>query len=457
MVVINCASAVENGTCSTANSSVTVKTVDPVSNAVNVAQNKVIKITFNESIKAGNMWIELKSSNGTVIPITKIINSNLLTITPNNNLTKGNKYFLILHTGSITDLSGNNVSFYVTCFTVVDTKYQVKGYWMRYDDVTKASATDLKAKGITDVYVLTRGSNGVTHNAQLNAAIAKFKPYGIKVHAWIVCFRDGSDSHFVTPSGYYSYTKKAYVKTVKKWVKKKKTYRVWKKVKWKKIGKHWRYKWKKVTKYKWKKVRVYTRIYKNVTVKGYNTTYNSKLTSYIKYITYNYNVDGIHLDYVRYSGVASKNHAAWQEPGGEARAANAVTRFVKNVNSTIKSIKPKIKLSAAVMPECNSNVHLYGQNYTQLAIYLDYLVPMTYESSYSADNTWITNTIKYIVNCSNGKPVYAGLTTYGSSGSLTSDQLNVDVQSAKDGGALGYVLFRFGVGSTYVPSWTQIS
>ncbi|MCE7699330.1 MAG: chitobiase/beta-hexosaminidase C-terminal domain-containing protein, partial [Methanobacterium paludis] len=48
----------------------TVKVVDPANNVVNVAVNKVIKVTFSEAIKAGNSWIELKNSNGTVIPTT---------------------------------------------------------------------------------------------------------------------------------------------------------------------------------------------------------------------------------------------------------------------------------------------------------------------------------------------------------------------------------------------------
>jgi hypothetical protein len=95
--------------------------VDPRNNAVNVAANKVIKVTFSESIRAGTGWIELVTSNGTIIPSTWSISGNMLTVTPKSTLTKGFKYLLLIHTGSVTDLAGNNVGGYVTRFTTSTT------------------------------------------------------------------------------------------------------------------------------------------------------------------------------------------------------------------------------------------------------------------------------------------------------------------------------------------------
>ena len=97
----------------------TVKVIDPSNNAVNVAVNKVINVTFSEPIKSGNYWIELKDSNGTLVPIKKSIKGNTLTITPLNTLIQGMKYLLIIHTGSITDMAGNNITLYTTHFTTV--------------------------------------------------------------------------------------------------------------------------------------------------------------------------------------------------------------------------------------------------------------------------------------------------------------------------------------------------
>ncbi len=96
----------------------TVKSIDPVNNALNVPRYKTIKITFSEPVKAGsNYWIELKNSNGTLIPITKSISGNILTISHSALLAKGVKYTLILHTGCVTDSAGNSLALRTFSFT----------------------------------------------------------------------------------------------------------------------------------------------------------------------------------------------------------------------------------------------------------------------------------------------------------------------------------------------------
>ena len=103
---------------------VTVIQFDPISGAVNVLANKVIKLTFSEPIKAGNMWIELKNSSGKLITITKTISANVLIINHSTPLTTG-KYTLTLHTGSIIDLTGNPLALKVSSFTVDNTPPKV--------------------------------------------------------------------------------------------------------------------------------------------------------------------------------------------------------------------------------------------------------------------------------------------------------------------------------------------
>lgn len=84
-----------------------VTNTDPAYNAVNVAVNKVIKITFNRAIQFGtNPWFEFKTSTGTSVPFTTSILGNVLTITPNTLLALGTKYSVILHSGSIMDMAG---------------------------------------------------------------------------------------------------------------------------------------------------------------------------------------------------------------------------------------------------------------------------------------------------------------------------------------------------------------
>jgi hypothetical protein len=173
-----------------------------------------------------------------------------------------------------------------------------------------------------------------------------------------------------------------------------------------------------------------------------NQTQRMFLLDNIKTIVENYRIDGIHLDYVRYSGVG--NDAAYNY----LNATDTITSFVKDVYNMVKSINPKVAVSAALMPECSLNPYYYGQNYTQLAPYLDFLVPMIYKGNYGEDTAWIGSTTKWIVDNSCGKPVIAGIQTYGSDNNITeisASELNADIKSAIDNGSSGYVLFRYGL------------
>jgi methionine-rich copper-binding protein CopC len=93
-----------------------VTAVNPVNNSV-VLKSQPIKVTFNEPIKAGKSWIELKNGK-TVISSKNSISGKTLSIIPTNPLATGIKYNLVIHTGSVTDLSGNGNKAYVSSFTV---------------------------------------------------------------------------------------------------------------------------------------------------------------------------------------------------------------------------------------------------------------------------------------------------------------------------------------------------
>ena len=95
-----------------------VSSVNPINNAVNIPNNTTITVTFSEPIKTGNNNIQLVNSSGTAIPFTSTLSSNILTITPTNLLNNDTKYTLTLHTGSVTDLSGNPLTLWGTSFSV---------------------------------------------------------------------------------------------------------------------------------------------------------------------------------------------------------------------------------------------------------------------------------------------------------------------------------------------------
>ena len=90
--------------------------VNPGSNSI-ISCSKPIKLTFNETIKPGSLWAELKDGKNS-IPITKSVSGNTLIITPKNPLKTSVKYNIIIHSNSVTDLSGNGNGPYNSYFTV---------------------------------------------------------------------------------------------------------------------------------------------------------------------------------------------------------------------------------------------------------------------------------------------------------------------------------------------------
>lgn len=97
-----------------------VTAVNPANNSIVVSKKATklpIKVTFNENIKSGTKWIELKS-NGKVNPITTSISGKTLKITPKYTLATNTKYYLIIHSNAVKDKSGNGVLMYTYSFTV---------------------------------------------------------------------------------------------------------------------------------------------------------------------------------------------------------------------------------------------------------------------------------------------------------------------------------------------------
>ena len=95
-----------------------VTAIDPVNKAI-VLNPKIIKIKFNKAIKDGNKLIQLMStSNGKINPTKTSINGDTLSITPSTTLTKGSNYEILVHSGSVKDLSGNSVHLFSTSFMI---------------------------------------------------------------------------------------------------------------------------------------------------------------------------------------------------------------------------------------------------------------------------------------------------------------------------------------------------
>lgn len=178
-----------------------------------------------------------------------------------------------------------------------------------------------------------------------------------------------------------------------------------------------------------------------------NTAYfTQKITEFKKYAAIS-GLAGIHLDYLRYSGTASSNNAAYQNSGG----TEAITSFTNQVIKAVKAINSNLIVSAALMPETTSSAYYYGQDYDALSKSLDIVVPMVYKGNYNSDSSWITTTTQWYVENSKGADVWAGIQTYKSDSDttlLSSSDLTTDINAAFNGGATGVVLFRYGISNS---------
>lgn len=87
----------------------TVSSTDPANNAVDVAKEKTITITFSENILAGTAYetIAVKDTSSTAVALTKSIKDKVLTLDPTKDLTLGMKYTVTIPAGGIKDSSNN--------------------------------------------------------------------------------------------------------------------------------------------------------------------------------------------------------------------------------------------------------------------------------------------------------------------------------------------------------------
>ncbi len=247
----------------------------------------------------------------------------------------------------------------------------VHGIWLKAEDIGNINLNELLNANITDVFVKTNMISTPTYQTVLNSIMTKLNGSGIRIHAWITCFKD-ANGKWIDPA---------------------------------------------------------------------NKTQQTAILNMITDIVKNYSIDGIHLDYVRYSGAG--DNAAYKHNG-----TAVITSFVKDIYNAVKAINTKIAVSAAVMPEGSVNGYYYGQDYAKLAPYLDFIVPMIYKGNYGRDTAWIGSVTKYIVGQVNGTPVIAGLQTYESDNNvkqIPASELNADIKSTLDNGASGYALFRYGL------------
>jgi len=198
-----------------------------------------------------------------------------------------------------------------------------------------------------------------------------------------------------------------------------------------------------------------------------------------------YDIDGLHLDYIRYNhllyGWSEADMARYAAEGADiahlrelvertfyhdpkeencifdayragdesalafARARRKdVLRFAKTLTAAARSVKKELVLSAALMPEgayddmAFSDLH-YGQNYEDAAQLYDLALPMAYSKAYDKDAAWVKMVAEGTMK--RGMETVVGVHAYEGG---TGKTLTEDIAGLQNVPVAGVCLFREG-------------
>lgn len=162
--------------------------------------------------------------------------------------------------------------------------------------------------------------------------------------------------------------------------------------------------------------------------------------------------DGIHFDYLRFPGVEYNKASLHNYDGGRVTGTGAITEFCRMAKSELKAKSRDVVLSAALMPEINSDPY-YGQVPSEMGQYLDVLVPMIYrysnDSGTDLGSKYAYNTAFWFYLRRGRAKVWPTITTYKGYSSITmmtADELLAEVKVFNLSGTSGIGMFRFPYG-----------
>lgn len=195
-------------------------------------------------------------------------------------------------------------------------------------------------------------------------------------------------------------------------------------------------------------------------------------------IVENYDVDGIHLDYIRYPG----SHACFcaeckkrftlatrqvikdfpasvlPKSGEHAQAyidwrAQQITRLVRLIHKRAKDIRPDIKISTAVFGGYPSCVTSIGQDWIAWAKegYVDFVCPM----NYTEDSKYFTDLLEnQLALMPKDVAIYPGIGATASNSLLTADAVVGQIHLSRFLGASGWTIFDYteNISDTILPA-----
>ena len=224
-----------------------------------------------------------------------------------------------------------------------------------------------------------------------------------------------------------------------------------------------------------------------------NSAYIAYMQQIISELCRLYDIDGLHLDYIRYNHLlygwsdadCARYAAAGADPdhlrslmartflhegnnepecifqalrsGDESVLALAstrrqdVVRFAQALTCAARAQKSSLTLSAALMPEgayddiAFSDLH-YGQNYEDAAQLFDIVMPMAYSKAYEKDSQWVQSVAQGAIR--RGLKTIIGLHAYNGG---TAASLRSDIAALAGESIGGVCLFREGAFAAAIP------
>lgn len=182
--------------------------------------------------------------------------------------------------------------------------------------------------------------------------------------------------------------------------------------------------------------------------KAYKEEVYERIRNEAKEYLENWAVKGVHLDYIRFGGTASKHD--WGVGENAVNSVNAVNRCCREIREICDSYDEGLKTSAALMPEANSSQY-YGQKPDEMAKYIHILMPMIYRyGSYNmSDDTFKANSNRFADQAAkNGGVSWSGIQTYdANTQGMTAEKMRRDIDLIAETRSDGIVLFRYQLGT----------
>lgn len=162
----------------------------------------------------------------------------------------------------------------------------------------------------------------------------------------------------------------------------------------------------------------------------------------------NWGVKGVHLDYIRFGGTASKHD--WGVGENAVNSVNAVNRCCREIREICDGYDEGLITSAALMPEANSSQY-YGQKPADMAKYIHVLMPMNYRyGSYNMSDDTFKGNSNYFADqaAKSGGVSWTGIQTYdANTKGMSAEDLRRDMDLIAETRASGIVLFRYQLGT----------